>query len=669
MTLITNAYYNRDLSWLRFNHRVLQEAADVKTPLYERIKFLAIFSSNLDEFYRVRVSAIRQIKELEKPLRKKLISKPNKLLTEINNQVDILQKEFGRIFYSEIIPSLRRENITLLLFGQYSKGQLEFCKKYYKENLTDLCELVKEEDVLLVENEVIYLIGGTNSGKLIWVKIKPETSRFITIPDTNDGFNILFIDDILKYNLKEHFKIDFYAVKISRDAELYIKSEYSGNLLDKIKAALPNRNSGQVTRALIDKKMPKKIIDAIKKALDINDTDIVKGGTYHNFKDFFGFPNPSERRLIYEELKPIPNKLLRNRTSLLDAIDEKDRLLCFPYESFDDVVRLVEEAASDKNVIKIKATLYRVSRDSLIAKALLLAAKNGKKVYVFIETKARFDEENNIKWGKTLEDNGAIVKYSYPGIKVHSKILYIEKKVGGESKGYSYIGTGNFNEKTSKVYTDFGLMTAHKKIVSEILQVFQVLEGKLIIPKCKKLLVSPFTTRKRLIDLIEVEIENARRGIEAYIILKINSLQDIAMINLLYKASNAGVKMKLIVRGICCLVPQIKGQSENIHVTSIVDRFLEHGRVYLFANRGNEKMFIGSADWMSRNLDHRIEVITPILDKEVFAKISKIVQHQLNDTTKSRYIDAEQTNQILTDKETKPSSQHLIYEELKLTNQ
>jgi polyphosphate kinase len=662
MALISSQYYNRDLSWLRFNHRVLQEAANKKNPLYERIKFIAIFSSNLDEFYKVRVSDIRQIKQLDKSLRKKLITKPNKLLKEIKKQVNLQQIELGRIINTEIIPALKKENIHLLSHKDWNNEQQEFSKTYFKEHLLEKQLLSIDNEKPFIENEELYLVGLLIDNKLIWAKINSDTSRFVIIPKVNDKYCIAFIDDIIKHNLKSIYHIDFYAIKISRDAELYIDNEYSGNLLDKIKNALPNRESGQVTRALVDELAPEKLLNILKTALDINETDVVKGGTYHNYKDFFGFPNPTKKDYSFKALPPIQNKELLTYTSLFQAIDEKDRLLCFPYESFNDVVRLVEEAANDENVTKVKITLYRISSDSAVVKALLNAAKNGKEVFVFIETKARFDEVNNIKWGKILEENGAKVMYSYPGIKVHSKILYIEKEEDNTAISYVYIGTGNFNEKTSKIYTDFGLMTANKKITSEVLQVFQILERKLIIPKTKKIVVSPFTTRNKFTDLIETEIVNAQAGKEAFIILKLNSLQDNKMINLLYKANKAGVKIRLLIRGICCLVPGIKGQSEHIKVTSIVDRFLEHGRVYIFANGGKNKMYIGSADWMTRNLDHRIEVIVPILDKDIFNTIKTLMRLQLDDSIKARIIDSKQENKYVElTSNNNLSSQHLIY--------
>ena len=664
MALNTNQFYNRDLSWLRFNHRVLQEASDSRNPLYERLKFLAIFSSNLDEFFKVRVSDIRKIKQIDKPLRKKLITKPNKLLAEIKKQVDLQQIEFGRIFFTEIVPELEKETIYLKDISELNKHQIAFVKGYY-DKIKHHFKPINDNDFKFLENEALYLVGALQDASLIWMKISNNTSRFVEVPTENKTTCIVFIDDILKLWLHENYKTKFYAIKISRDAELYIDSEYSGDLLDKIKNALPNRETGQVTRALIDPLMPEKLINQLKNVLDINETDLVKGGTYHNFKDFFGFPASTNEKLYFKELPPIQNTRLQPSEDIFKILDKKDQLLCFPYESFGDVVKLIETAAIDETVSKIKITLYRISEDSSVAKAILQAAKNGKEVYVFIETKARFDEENNIKWGKLLEQNGANVKYSYPGIKVHSKILYIEKKVGDVVKSYAYIGTGNFNEKTSKIYTDFGLMTSNKKITSELLQVFQVLERKLIIPKTKNILISPFTTRRVFTELVEQEIENSQLGKEAYIILKLNSLQDKKMIKLLYRASNAGVKIKLIIRGICCLVPGIKDQSEHITITSIVDRFLEHGRVYLFANAGKEKLFMGSADWMTRNLDHRIEVITPILDIEVFEKLKRFLNLQLEDNVKARIVDANQNNLYINKSSAaEKSSQHVIYNSL-----
>jgi len=625
-------YFDRDLSWLRFNHRVLQEAGDARNPLYERLKFLAIFSSNLDEFFAVRVSNIRQIKKLDKPLRKKLITKPNRLLKEIKRQVFIQQETFGRIYKEQILPELKEKGISILRVKDYNEEQKAFAKNYYDTHLESSLTLKlnpqNNEDRLFIENEKLYLVAMTKSEDLIWVKIPEDNGRFVVFPAVDGQQFISFVDDILKYQLSQFYKTEFYSVKFSRDAELYIEDEYSGNLLEKIESSLSNRDTGQVTRALIDGTMPEDILLKIQKALDINETDLVLGGSLAS-------------------LKPKKQPAFKNAKSLFKLIKEKDRLLYFPYESFEEVVRLVEEAAQDVQVTHLRMTLYRVSKDSAIAKALLTALENGKKVMVFIETKARFDEANNIKWGKKLEESGAKVIYSYPAIKVHSKIMYIEREEDGKIQGYAYIGTGNFNEKTSRIYTDYGLMTANSKITSELSQVFQVLERKIIVPKTKKLLISPFSSRSSFIELIENEIELAKEGKEANIILKLNSLQDKKMIAMLYKASNTGVNIRLLVRGICCLVAGVEGQSENIYVTSVVGRFLEHGRVYIFGNGGKEKMYIGSADWMTRNLDHRIEVITPILDPDIFQKIRHTIQLQLDDNVKARILDANQDNKYV----------------------
>ncbi|MEM9544577.1 MAG: polyphosphate kinase 1 [Bacteroidota bacterium] len=667
MTTIDKKYFNRDLSWLRFNHRVLQEAADTRNPLYERLKFLAIFSSNLDEFFKVRVSNIRKIKNLEKSLRKKLITKPNKLLKEIKKEVFAQQEEFGRIFREEILVELEDKGIVLLAHTDYNEEQQNFAKSYFKAQLANALTLLLDsestEDRLFIENEKLYLVASTKDKELVWIKIPENTSRFVIFPSSNGKHQISFVDDVLKHHFESEYKVPFYSIKISRDAELYIDDEYSGNLMEKIESSLSNRTTGQVTRALIDSNMTEDVLEMLKHKLDINETDIVLGGSHHNFKDFFGFPNPSDYNLSFSELKPKKQKELVQVDTIFDAVRSKDRLLYFPYESFDEVVRWIEEAAEDPLVTTIKITLYRVSKDSAIAQALLRAIQNNKNVVVFIETKARFDEANNIKWGKKLKEYGAHVIYSYPAIKVHSKILYIERKEDGETIGYAYIGTGNFNEKTSRIYTDFGLLTANRKITKELSQVFLVLERKIIVPKTKQLLVSPFSSRNTFIDLIEAEIQLARAGHDASILLKLNSLEDRKMIKMLYKASNAGVKIRLLIRGICCLVPGIKGQSENIFVTSNVDRYLEHARVYIFGNGGNEKMYIGSADWMTRNLDRRIEVITPILNEDLYQKIRHTIQLQLDDAVKSRIIDAEQTNEYVDFLEG-DSSQVQIYKDI-----
>ncbi|MGJ8591047.1 MAG: polyphosphate kinase 1 [Aquaticitalea sp.] len=673
-SLYNNKYYHRDLSWLRFNHRVLQEVADTRNPLYERIKFMAIFSSNLDEFFRVRVSDIRQIKDLglDKPLRKKLITKPNSVLKELKVQVDLLQKEFGDIFQNQIIPDLKDEKIHLIKYKDFTKEQKKVAEEYFEEKLKDKIDLdasyFTTKDSVFVENEASYIATCMSKTKFQVVQIPKDEPRFFVFPSKNDTFYITFIDDIIKYNLyriQADLNLSYYAIKISRDAELYIEDEFSGNLMEKIKESLPKRATGQATRVLIDERMPQEFQEVLKKALDITHADIVLGGTYHNFKDFFKFPNPTKKDLHFEELPPLEHPVLTNFESMFTAIDTKDQLMHFPYQGFEPVIRLVEEAAVDPTVKVIKMTMYRLAEESRLNSAIAKAAKNGKKVVVFIEVKARFDEQNNLKWGEIFKENGAQVLYSYPGIKVHSKILYIEREVESETKRYCYIGTGNFNEKTATLYTDFGLMTNNKKITQELNKIFLVLEGIFIVPKAKKLLVSPFTMRYKFVSLVENEILMAQAGKQASIILKMNSLQDKNMIKLLYEASQKGVHIRLLVRGMCSLVPGIKGQSENIYVTSILDRFLEHGRVYIFGNGGDEKMYIGSADWMTRNLSHRIEVVTPVLDPDNFKIIRDVIDIQLSDNVKARIIDAKQKNAYVKNEKSEVRSQYATYEYFK----
>ncbi len=676
-SLYNNKFYHRDLSWLRFNHRVLQEAADKRNPLYERIKFLAIFSSNLDEFFRVRVSDIRQIKQLDKPLRKKLVTKPNRVLKEIKIQLDRQQEEFGQVFKKEIIPQLASEGIHLLRHEDFSEAQKEVATRYYRDTLKPILQIEQnsysKNNKVFVKNETLYLTAALSKEEFALVEIPQSKPRFFVFPNTTERVSskkepkhyITFIDDILKFNLEKEFsetnQIKFYSIKISRDAELYIEDEFSGNLMEKIKAALPKRDTGQATRILIDPEMATDLQEGLKKALDLSHIDVILGGRYHNFRDFMDFPNPADKDLSNKKLPPLPHPILGECESVFEEIEKKDQLMHFPYQNFDPVIKLMEEAANDSFTTQIKLTIYRSAEESPLNDAIALAAKKGKDVTVFMEVKARFDEENNLKWGEKFRENGAKVIYSYPDIKVHSKILYIEREIEGEAKGYAYIGTGNFNENTAKLYTDFGLMTAHKKIAADVKKVFMVLERTVLVPKTKQLIVAPFSARLRFTELVEKEIELAHAGKEGLIILKMNSLEDKDMIKELYKASNAGVKIRLLIRGICCLIPGIKGQSENITITSVVDRFLEHGRIYIFGNGGDEKIFIGSADWMTRNLTHRIEVVAPILDPEHKKVVRDVINLELADNVKARIIDADQKNEYDRNSEEELQSQVEIY--------
>lgn len=648
-------HIKRDISWLSFNHRVLQEAKDKTVPLYERIKFLAIYSSNLDEFFRVRVASLRSFKALKKETRKELLDiKPKKELKEIRKIVQKQQAEFGAIFRGEILPELRKNNIFLVDELSYSKVQKQFVTAYFQTDilprLRPVQYLLEEAPPPFLKNKALYfIIQLKNEEKLALLEIPSEDlPRFISLPAAEGQYYISFLDDIIRYNLRkvvEEDVINAYAIKVSRDAELYIDDEYSGDLVEKIKQSLDERNIGLPTRFLYDSEMSTDLVAKIKSIFLLKKSDLVPGARYHNFNDFFGFPDPADDPAFHDEpLPPLPHPELEDVDSILKVLEQQDVMLHFPYQKYEYVPQMILEAARDPKVSSIKVTLYRVASKSAVVTALLEALNQGKEVVAFIEAKARFDEASNLYWGDQLSKAGGTVLYSYPGIKVHSKILLITQKTEAGTLKYAYLGTGNFNEKTARLYCDHALLTTNSKLANELEQVFDILQRKIIFPRTKHLLVSPFSTRSTMIELINKEMDNAKRGKEAYMILKMNSLEDTEMINQLYRASQAGVKIKLIVRGICCLIPGVEGMSENITAISIVDRFLEHARVYIFANGGQEIMYIASADWMTRNLDRRIEVVIPIYDPAIYQEIRSIIDLQLKDNTKARRINTSQSN-------------------------
>ncbi len=672
---------HRDLNWLSFNERVLQEAEDrTNNPLYERMKFLAIYSSNLDEYFRVRVSQLRQMKRIEKSIRKKLSLQPNKTVKKILAVVKEQQEQFGNIFKNQIIPDLAKQNIKLVSDSDFTSVHGELADIWYTTHLKNSLEtkLVNpsKDNSIFIENQTLYFCVTFEDDKRFgFVKIPTDSnSRFVDLGKHQGNYYITFIDDIIRYKMQTLFdqKVKgIYEMKLSRDAELYIDDELDGILAERIYKSLEQRQEGQPTRLLYDASMPKDEAKKLRKLLNLGKIDMMPGGRYHNFNDFLKFPDPTENPdLHYEELPFIPHRILENSKDYFEAIREKDQLVHFPFMSFNYIERFVEQAAKDPDVTHIKISLYRVADESILTTALLDAIDRGKDVTIFIEAKARFDEKNNISWGRKFEEKGGRVIYSYPRIKVHSKILMVIRQEDDKARRYAYIGTGNFNGETSKIYCDHGLFTAHSKITKEIHRVFRVLEGELIIPRNKHLLISPFTTRRIFEKLIHNEIDAARAGKPAAITAKINSLEDPEISALLYQASAAGVKIRMIVRGFTCLIPGVKGLSENIEMTSIVDRYLEHGRIYLFHNGGDEQMYMGSADWMTRNLDRRIEVLTPIYDQDLFEELRAILFIQLQDNVKARIQDADETNTFVSKKEgeNQVRSQYAIYDYLKAKN-
>ncbi|WP_034925102.1 polyphosphate kinase 1 [Gillisia sp. CAL575] len=665
---------HRDLNWLSFNERVLQEAEDDINPLYERLKFLAIFSSNLDEYFRVRVSQLRQIKKVEKSIRKKLALRPNKFTKQILEEVKLQQNKFGEIFHEQIIPQLAENGIYLIESEVFDEAQHVHAKKYYKDKVTEflkpeIIDLNKDSELFLTNNVLYFVVTFKDENKLGIVNIPTkECGRFVQFNNNT----ITFLDDIIRNMIPEIFPKEsvsgIFEIKMSRDAELYIEDEFEGVLAEKIYASLAQRTDGQATRLLYDADIDKVVHKKLRKLLNLGKIDMMPGGRYHNFSDFFSFPDPSNNpKLHFEELPALKHNVLGNTEDYFQAIAQKDQSLHFPFMSFNYVEKFLEQAASDPDVEAIKISLYRVADESQLTSSLIKAIENGIKVTIFVEAKARFDEANNIVWGRKFEEKGAKVIYSYPKIKVHSKIMLVKRRENGKSKRYAYIGTGNFNSKTSKIYCDHAIFTADKRVTKELDRIFKVLDGKLIVPREKHLFISPFSTRRNFTKLIMNEIQFALEGKKASIVAKMNSLEDEEMIELLYKASNAGVKIRLLIRGFTSLIPGVKGMSENIYITSIIDRFLEHGRIYLFENNGDEQIFFGSADWMGRNLDRRIEVITPIFDEDIAQEFKDILKIQLSDNVKARIQDKNESNNYVAKKagEKAIRSQYEIYEYLK----
>ena len=654
-------YKNRDISWLSFNYRVLQEAKDERVPLYERIKFLAIYSSNLDEFFRVRVAGLRSLINISKSAQKELEFDPANLLKKISKEINRQQKEYGLIFREKIIPELKTNNVCLIDENVTTEKQKQYISKYFYERVIPQIQpilLVKNKIVPFLRNRRLYLaviLKPKNSKKS---KANPKSTRnryaiveipsnhlprFVGLPSEDKNTYIIFLDDIIRFHLSAIFLgyeiIGAYSIKLTRDAELYIDDEFSGNLLDKIEKSLLKRNIGAPSRFLYDERMPKNFLRLLKETFEIKNDDLVPGAKYHNFSDFFGFPSPAGSKLFNEQLPTLRHSQLDKYRFLFDALDKRDYIVHFPYQTYDYVLQFLDQAADDPDVTSIYVTQYRVAKGSEVVSALVKAARRGKKVMVFVELKARFDEQSNIHWAEEMKSQGINVLYSFPGLKVHSKLALVKKTYGKNDKYYCYMATGNFNEKTAQLYSDTGLFTSDQRLTKEVKMVFNHLRDTKIKPKFKHLLVAQFNMRKDFVKLIDNEIEFAKKGKSAKIILKMNSLEDKKMISKLYEASNAGVKIDLIIRGICCLIPGTVGLSKNIKIISIVDRYLEHSRIFIFNNNGHPKIFAGSADWMRRNLSKRIEVVFPIYDRTLKKEILDIIQLQLDDNVKARIID------------------------------
>lgn len=651
---------NRELSWLAFNDRVLQEAEDKTVPLIERLKFLGIYSNNRDEFFRVRVATLKRVVKHQKKAEELMGENPVRLLEKIKQAVIAQQDKFEHI-YQVIIRELNKQNISIINEKQLSPAQGNFVKEYFREKVKGSLfpiMLDSPSPFPYLKDRLGYLIiklgrkDSSKKNKYAIIEVPTDTiSRFVVLPKEKDKNYILLLDDVIRYCLDDIFQnfdhdyIESYNIKLTRDAEIDIDTDLSKSFVEKISKGLKARKTGQPVRLVYDSEIAPDMLDFIMKKIKLGkDDNPIPGGRYHNFKDFISFPNIGHADLSYKKNIPLKHPDLKDQSSIIKVIKKKDVLLTYPYQSFDHIIDLLREASIDPKVQSIRITLYRVAKNSNIVKALINALKNGKQVTAVIELQARFDEEANIYWSGKLQEEGAKVIYGVPGLKVHSKLFLITRKESGKINQYAHIGTGNFNGDTSKVYTDQTLLTSNKIITEEIEKVFDFYLDNFKGGVYKHLLVSPFFMRKRLVQLINKEIQNAKANKPASIILKLNNLVDAEMIRKLYEASAEGVKIKLIVRGICSLVAGVNGLSENIEAISIVDKYLEHSRVFIFHNNGDEKYFISSADWMTRNLDHRSEVAVPIYDKEIQQQLKKIINILWSDNTKVRILGSTQNN-------------------------
>ena len=657
-----NKFINREISWLDFNARVLQEAEDSNTPLIERLRFLGIFSNNLDEFFKVRYATIKRV-SLSGKSGKKIFGgiSADELLKLITKKVINLQNLSSKILDS-VYKEMEKQNIFFINEKQVLDHQKEFLRNYFVEKVNPaLVTLIlsknQKEDFTHGKGFLIVkltLDNKNNENINALIEIPKGISRFIVLPKSGDGNQyIMMLDDLIRYhfniifNFFNYNKIEAHMVKVTRDAELDLDEDVSKSYIDKITESVKERLVSDPVRLVYDKEISKSMLELIINKLGIDSKDsLIPGGRYHNRADYMDFPDLGMSDLIYPEFPPLQIKNLSLETRLLVEITKRDFLLHTPYQTFSYVIKFLREAALDPNVTTIKITIYRLSKESNVISALINAAKNGKKVIVQIELQARFDEENNIIFAELLESAGVQLIFGIQGLKVHSKICIIERKEDNSVNRIGFISTGNLNESTAKIYTDFTLFTADQKILKEVNKVFNFLEVTYKIKKYKHLIVSPHNSFSALFRLIDNEIENCKLGKPSGIDLKLNNISNYRIIEKLYQASQAGVKIRMIVRGICCLVPGVDGLSENIEVVSILDRFLEHPRVYIFQNSGEKKVFISSADFMTRNLENRVEVSCPVYDTNLQNEIIDVFEISWNDNIKSRLINRANQNKM-----------------------
>jgi polyphosphate kinase len=668
---------NRDVSWMYFNRRLLDEAANNEIPLLERLNFLGIYSNNLDEFFQVRVATLMRLLEFEENERaydsdnKKTVNKILKLNEEYS--------EFFEQVFLELMQELEQEHIFIVDENHLNEEQIKFLNNFYYEKLMNTLYPIlvtnKPEDLDLNDKSIYLAVKAgmidsavkTRKEYAIVEIPSSEFGRFIVLPKEGEKTCIIFLDDVIRFCLPKIFAplncetFQAYNIKFTRDAEMDIDNSSSASVLDKVSSGIKSRKSGLPVRFVYDREIPSDMLRFFQKILKIDKNDArIAGAKYHNLKDFMQFPKlPDYKHLKYPAQPPVAISTFDNSKSLLHLIRENDQYLHFPYHNFDNFIRLLRESAINPEVKAIKVCIYRAAKDSKVIKALVCAAMNGKKVTANVELLARFDESSNIKWAKKMQEAGIKVIFGLEGLKVHSKLVHITARNGN----VACIGTGNFHEGTAHVYTDVTLLTARKTIVEEVENVFDFLEHPYRIPEFKHLMVSPINLRKRIIGLINTEILNAKKGLPAYIHCKLNHIVDEKIIHKLYDASNAGVEVKLMVRGCCSIMTGKRNYSTNISITGIIDRYLEHSRVLIFGNGGDPKYYIGSADWMMRNLDTRVEVYTPIYDKDIQNELRLTLDYGLRDNVKGRIVDGSGKNLIQGEEGVEPfCSQVALYQ-------
>ncbi len=652
-------YVNRELSWLQFNERVLQEAADPSVPLLERLRFIGIFSNNLDEFFKVRYATVKRISEAGKGGRKALgVYKADELLEMITDEV-IKQQSKSLSILEQINRKLEDENIYVLKETDITEtDHIEFIKEFYIEHVSPaLMTIVLSDETPMprLKDSAAYLaikMKISNSENLFaLLEIPRSVDRFVVLPKVNDKSCIIILDDLIRYNLETIFdifkydSIEAHMIKITRDAELDIESDLGVSFLEKLSKSVKNRIDGDPVRFIYDKNISKDTLEYLMQKMNIEKNDsVIPGGRYHFRRDYMDFPNMNRKDLLYVKDKPLAIRGLSLNESLFDKISTKDYLQYTPYHTFSYIIKFLREAALDPKVKTIKITIYRLAKISHITSSLINAAKNGKDVIVQIELQARFDEASNMEYAKKMQSEGVKLIFGVKGLKVHSKVCLIERLENKKIKLYGFISTGNFNRSTAKIYTDYTLFTSNQQILKDLKKVFNFLKTNYIVNKYKHLLVSPHYAKNEFFSLIDKQINRALNNMPAAIKLKLNSITSYKMVDKLYEASCAGVKIQMIVRGVCCLIPGVKGMSENIEAISIVDKYLEHPRMMIFGDINEEEVYISSSDWMTRNLDNRVEVTCPIYDEDVKKELIDTFSICWNDNIKARVFSIENNN-------------------------